>query len=392
VTTATDVGTGVNFGFTQRGAVSGGVFVDANGNGQWDVGEPPAAATQTVNLTRLDGSGGASKSTQADGAFRFPGLTPGQYVLRLFPSTGWSQTSPEAAAGRLVTVTAAGQVLGIDFGIRQFAPATVTGTAFEDLNGDGVRQAADKPLSARLAYVDDNGNGRFDPTELATMANSTGTFALTGLAPGTYTIRLDDRGGWAQTTPAGGFTVTVAAGQTVPLAGAFGSHKVDVTPPQASGDSFDPTTGAVRVRFDEPITGLTSSDARVTAIPSNAAVAYTLLGYDQTTGIATFLPSQGVSLAPGTYRIRLLAGSVNDVAGNPLAADFQYDFVVPPPTGAAVTSATPPARRAPIKKVPIAKPLFNTAVPIKRPSPTSPPARMPSKERIPGTSTGPTSF
>lgn len=376
---ATDVsawpggGTSVKVGFTQRGAVSGGVFNDANANGQWDPGEAPVGAGRTITLTPIDPANPTfSKSTDALGMYRIGGVPAGTYVLRTTPPTGWAQTSPDARAGRLVTVTTAGAVVGADFGQVQTAPATITGTVFEDVDGDGIRGAADKALVGRAVYVDANNNGLFDAQEFSVDSGSTGTFSLAGLPAGTYTVRLAPRGGWAQTAPVDGYTVTLTAGQTVSVP-AFGTHKFDVTPPHVSSTSFDPTTKRIQMTFDEPIVGLATGDVRVIAVATNVIYGYVLINYDAVAGVATFAPAAGVTLAPATYRIRLFAGSINDVAGNALAADYTYDFAVPAAAASSApaelaTLAASPGRGTPLKKVvTVRTTIFNVATSIKRP-------------------------
>lgn len=95
-------------------------------------------------------------------------------------------------------------------------PISITGTVFNDLNVDGIRQAADKGLGGRKVFVDANGNGVLDKGEVFARTDSHGNFALRGLPAGTYTIREALPRGARNTMPSGGvYTVTLADGQVV---------------------------------------------------------------------------------------------------------------------------------------------------------------------------------
>jgi len=86
------------------------VYVDINGNSQYDDGEPNAYSGQDGAYTIRDSHG-------------FP-LAPGQYVVRAVPMAGWRQTAP--ASGAYVVTLAPGDTLaGKDFGFHDIAPPTV---------------------------------------------------------------------------------------------------------------------------------------------------------------------------------------------------------------------------------------------------------------------------
>src|SRR5262249_47186767 len=93
---------------------------------------------------------------------------------------------------------------------------SIRGTVWDDFNGDGSRAAGDTGLAGRTVYLDQNQNGQFDAGEASTTTAADGTYAFTGLAPGTYYVAEVLPSGWRQTAPAGERTVVIGGtAQTV---------------------------------------------------------------------------------------------------------------------------------------------------------------------------------
>jgi uncharacterized delta-60 repeat protein len=185
------------------------VYVDTNGNGTRDTGEPSA-------------------QTDADGFYFFPALDKGTYFVRLDAQPGFRATIPAGQEGPVV-VTAAGPGTVRDFGLTE--RARITGAVFNDLDADGVRdpgEAALRGASPANVYLDLNNNGWYDPGEPKPLVAPPGLdqYVFPNLVPGTYTVRYqpglttgnateneatqtfpNDRGG--QT----GYTVTVGAAE-----------------------------------------------------------------------------------------------------------------------------------------------------------------------------------
>jgi uncharacterized delta-60 repeat protein len=368
-------GATVSFGLTRRGSVSGSLYDDANGNARWDLGELPLAG-RTVTLTAV-GSANTQYSAVSNslGMYRATGVLPGRYLLRATAPADWVQTDPGGGGTRLVSVDAAGLVAGVDFGLQQVAPGVVTGQVFIDADGDGVRGTDESAAADRTVFVDANGNGQFEITELSATTDASGDYTLRGLPAGTHEIRLAPRGGWDQTSPAGAHRVTL---EFVPLVTTppFATRKIDLAAPQAVG-SFDAATRRISFQFSEPIVGLTGGDLTVVRLNPTASVAYALVAYDQTTGLATFAPQSGAAFPAGDYRARVPAGSVADLAGNVLAADVVLDFSIAPPSpeGPAAAAAARPvsAEASDAKAAGSSKPVFSTtAVAAAKPAPAKP--------------------
>jgi hypothetical protein len=129
--TASDAGTVpdiANFVLTNTASsggvtLSGTVFFDYNCNGVLDPGEPGLAGRTVFldlkNSGQLD-PGDPSTVTAANGAYQFTGLTPGTYTVReLIQYDNVDVTG----AGAIQSVTATGDVSGINFGNVLYNPA-----------------------------------------------------------------------------------------------------------------------------------------------------------------------------------------------------------------------------------------------------------------------------
>lgn len=81
--------------------INGRVYVDANGNGQFDTGEEPIAGV-TITLTGTDFLGGSvtrSLQTDAEGEYSFDDLLPGTYTVRQTQPSSTDFTDGEETAG-----------------------------------------------------------------------------------------------------------------------------------------------------------------------------------------------------------------------------------------------------------------------------------------------------
>jgi hypothetical protein len=102
-----------------------------------------------------------------------------------------------------------------DVGAASAADGAIGGVVFDDANGNGKRDAAEKGIAGRTVWLDYNHNGKLDPGEPTMASGADGAYHFSGLAPGSYRVHEMLPTGWRTTTPAGGFrVVTVVGGQT----------------------------------------------------------------------------------------------------------------------------------------------------------------------------------
>jgi len=119
------------------------IYADANGDGQWQSGEPFAV-------------------TGPDGSYSIT-VMPGTHVVAEVLQDGWEQTVPGGgiiSGTYVVTVWARQTVADIDFG--NFAPATIRGGKWYDADQGGTWDAAEPGLPDWTVYLDLNGNGLLD--------------------------------------------------------------------------------------------------------------------------------------------------------------------------------------------------------------------------------------
>ncbi len=81
--------------------------------------------------------------------------------------------------------------------------ATISGTVFNDLNADGVKNTGESGQSGWTVYLDTDGNGQLGTGEISTTTAADGSYSFGGLAAGTYNVAEVQRPGWLQTSPLG---------------------------------------------------------------------------------------------------------------------------------------------------------------------------------------------
>jgi uncharacterized protein (DUF2141 family) len=182
--------TGLDFGNFQLGTVSGTVFQDTNDNGVLDAGEPGLAGW-TVDLEAVGGSTQLSTVTDASGNYSFSDLPAGTYSIHEVVQAGWMQTTANPPD---ITVTGGSNFTGIDFG--NFQPGTISGMKFEDVNGNGMRDAGELGLEGWTIILDAVGGS----TQMSTVTDASGNYSFTGLMAGTYSIQEVSQPGWVETT------------------------------------------------------------------------------------------------------------------------------------------------------------------------------------------------
>jgi hypothetical protein len=89
----------------------------------------------------------------------------------------------------------------------------ISGTVWNDANGDGVYDGSESPLESWFIFLDQNQSGTLDASETAVQTSNDGGYLFEDLPDGTYYVTEILPSGWEQTTP----TPTGGRGSSVPL-------------------------------------------------------------------------------------------------------------------------------------------------------------------------------
>lgn len=221
--------------FTVSCYIDGYKFHDLNANGAWDQPGEPALEGWTINLLE---SGGvvASTTTDANGYYKFNGLSDGTYTVEEVCPTNWYQSYP----GPKPAVQCGDNTHTFDIDIvtpnhsgnfGNYQNATKSGTKFKDADGNGTFDTGEPGLDgwSIIVYADD-GDGVLDAgdTPASSMTTSGGGDYLFSLTPGDYIVCEVGQSNWTQTAPSntvcaadpegagledGGYAVTLTSGQ-----------------------------------------------------------------------------------------------------------------------------------------------------------------------------------
>jgi hypothetical protein len=88
---------------------------------------------------------------------------------------------------------------------------SISGTKFNDVDGDGQQGPGEPGLVGWTIYIDANNNDTFDSGEASATTGADGKYSITGLANGSYTVREVFQVGWTQIFPGSGALFEQAA-------------------------------------------------------------------------------------------------------------------------------------------------------------------------------------
>ncbi|MCO6455469.1 MAG: DUF11 domain-containing protein [Pirellulaceae bacterium] len=187
-----------NNGITDTGSTIGDrIFVDADGDGIQDAGEPGIPGV-TVNLLDNGGNVIGTTTTNQNGQYQFPNLPAGTYTVVVTDTDNVLGelspiSDPDAMLDNRSTVTVNGTTpnLDQDFG---YAPPThqpgdglIGNTVFLDTNGSGTLTPGEG-LEGVTVYLFDSNNDLI----ATTVTDENGNYTFGGLDPmGTYRVEVD---------------------------------------------------------------------------------------------------------------------------------------------------------------------------------------------------------
>ncbi len=323
-----------DFGYYRAPAALGNfVWNDLNGDGIQDAGEPGIAGV-AVTLT-ITWPGGATTqvttATDANGAYSFGNLlldenfngttadgsteptfnisvtTPAGYVASPQNATS-EELDSDNPAGEAATVTQ-GQLNGsVDFGFVR-GTASVSGTVFDDLDGDGQQDPGEPGLAGVTVTLDDGDPGT---PALTASTDALGNYRFTNLLPGAYTITETDPAGYTSTGDADGpgngksvIAVTLAAGENVTERN-FGDER----PGSIAGVVFEDTNNnGVQDAGEGPLAGVQVCAAAGLCTTTAANGAYLIANVPPGNYVVTEADPAGyVSTTPNTIPVSVRSG------------------------------------------------------------------------------------
>ena len=298
----------VTFGGFRLTSISGQVFNDLNGDGTREPNETGGAPGATVTL--IDTRSGAAVATTtsgADGRYTFANLGPlvsnnvnSPYQVRVAAPAGWTTTGTTTTQATLSSGTPVG---GQDF--PAFKLFTISGTAFNDLNGNQVADKGEPGLAGWQVQL----------TDLTTGATSTaatdknGNYSFPTLGPGVYRVREVVPAGWSQLTP-NPADVTAVSGTDVP-----GLSFADFNLITVSGSVFeDLNRNGTQDAGESGVAGwvaqlVNGAGATVATQTTTAAGAYSFTGVGPGTYVVQLVPQTGwIQTTPAEVAVAAVSG------------------------------------------------------------------------------------
>ena len=317
--------TDVDAGFFRAASLGDRVWEDLNGNGGQDIGEPGVANVRVRLLDStgnpiLDGGGDpVTQFTNATGNYRFDGLVPGVYRIRIDAPSGYTLTAANVGSNGAdsdlnkttgisgSTTLGSGEVnLTIDAGVVNLP--IISGYVYVDADNDGVRDTGEAPIISALITL--TGVDVFGTSVTrSTSSGADGYYQFTGLDASNlagYTLTETQPSGYLD----GRDTVGTAGGA---LGGPSPTRDV------LTGIVVGSSTNSARNNFGELLAGgvagfvyvdVTDDGNRQVGEPGIATVSITLTGSDDLgnpVNRATTTAADGsfafTGLRPGTYTV-----------------------------------------------------------------------------------------
>ena len=178
-----------NFGLVDSDTLIGAVFVDLNGNG---IQDPTEAGLSGVSIELSGGSlTEAMRTTTSDsGTYKFSNVPAGEYNVTQSGLSGYVNHDSNT---KQVTMVANGSA-SATFAL--LSARTISGMAFNDLNGNGTQDGAEPAFSGATIELLHSSRNVVDTT--TTLAN--GNYQFSDLADGQYTVKVTVPTGLSATT------------------------------------------------------------------------------------------------------------------------------------------------------------------------------------------------
>ncbi len=297
------------------------VWLDTNGNGIQDSGEPGLNGI-TVKLYDAADNLLATTSTNASGIYQFTHLAPGSYYVKFIPPAGYritaqdqgaddavdSDADPATGSTPVTTLSEGENDMTWDAGLYQ--PAALGNYVWEDTNGNGIQDSGEPGIddvTVKLHYAGPDGDfGTTGDNQVYTATTAGGgLYQFTNLAPGNYFVEF---------VPPSGYAITVkdAGADDVDSDPDPTTHNTDVTSLTSGETDNTWDAGLYRPATIGDYTWI-DSDADGLQDPGESPlgnVEVRLYDASDTLLSTTHSDSSGIyhftNLRPGTYKVRVV--------------------------------------------------------------------------------------
>ena len=325
----------VNYNFGELLPVSISGHVRANYSG--DCGDPnnPPLAGVKIELLNSAGQVIGTRTTDANGYYKFDALPPGTYSIREYTPEGYFDGGEKAGSqGGVVTDDLISSIVltsGIDavnYDFCEIPPAKLCGYVYVDWNNNGIKEAGEAGIAGVTVHLTD-ANGNLLGVTVTTDAN--GKYCFVNLRPGTYGVKEMQPQEYFDGLDTPGNKGGVANNPGDYISGVVltpGSHGEDynfgeLPPASIAGKVHVNTTGDCENPENPPLAGVT-----VELLDENGNVIATrVTGAD-----GTYLFDK---LAPGKYSVREIqpieyfnGGTFSGSAGGDVTANFISNIVL----------------------------------------------------------------
>ena len=283
-----------DFAFFTTATIGDMVWHDSNANGIEDDGAPTEPWLDAIDIQLVNpGDGSVVQTvTTVDGVYSFSGVMPGTYEVHVDDTTlpvGYTSTTGNNPT--TLTVESDEVVDIVDFGYAELTGGAIGNEIFDDLNGDGVRQAGEPGLDVTVELW-------LDGAFVESRTTTGGGYNFVNLAPGSYEVRVDPASvpaNYAPTTAGGNVQAYVILSGDAPITTADFGYVAPATVGDFVWDDLDadgvqgpgePGLGGVTVELRDGAGNVVDTD--VTAADGS----YSLTG------------------APGDYDVVVVASSV----------------------------------------------------------------------------------
>ncbi len=223
--------------------ISGYIFNDENKNGIWDTTES-AVEDLKVYLYKYYANTTFSTTSDSDGYYEFNDLAPYDYYLTYSQNDGWYGTY-DGSSGNY-TYMYGGEELTFDFGFWQIPLRSISGTVFNDVNHDGVKDTLEPGLpNWQIRLYDYSADHNF-----YTQSDSNGYYSFDSLMTiGYFYVYETKQFRWKRTTPYNDY-YQVHLVDTSVINQNFGNWYIP--PFQISGIMFNDMNGSGQREEEEP--------------------------------------------------------------------------------------------------------------------------------------------